>query len=60
MRGGDWNGGESGDWEVVTNNDNWIYREIFGVILYSSDGIYLDISTVTIMWKNNFCYEKYV
>ena len=42
LRGGDWNGGESGDWEVVTktNSDIWIYRGIFGVILYSSDGIY--------------------
>ena len=40
LRGGDWNGGESGDWKVVTNSDTWIYRGIFGVILYSSDGIY--------------------
>ena len=60
LRGGDWNGGESGDWEVVTKSDTQIYRGIFGVILYSSDGIYLNISTVTIMWKNNLCYEKYV
>ena len=56
---GDWNGSESGDWQVVTISDTLIYRGIFGVILYSSDWIYLSISTVTIMWKNNLFYEKY-
>ena len=40
LRGGDWNGSESGDWQVVTISDTLIYRGIFGVILYSSDGIY--------------------
>ena len=55
LRGGDWNGSESGDWQVVTISDTLIYRWIFGVILYSSDGIYQNISKVTMMWRNNFC-----
>ena len=60
MRGGDWNGDESGDWRGWLNSDTWICIGIFGVILYSSDIINLNISTVTIMWKNNLCYEKYL